>query len=207
MKKATFTWKRMRKSLKNDRNEELFRFFQKELEELKQEAKEGNIELCYFDETGLNLNPNVPYAWQRKGQTAILPAQRTKGVSILGILTPLRNSFTGNLYEGAANSDCVIQTLDRFSKTLKRKTILILDNATIHKSNRVKSYHKVWNKRGLYLQFIPAYCPELNLIEIVWKMLKHYWLKPEHYSSMERLVDQTILILQRYGDDYTVSFG
>ena len=55
----------MRKSLKKDRNEDLFRFFQKELELLKKQAIEKEIDLCYFDATGLNLNPNVPYAWQK----------------------------------------------------------------------------------------------------------------------------------------------
>ncbi len=196
----------MRKSLKMNRDEVAFVFFKEELEKLKEEAKQGSIDLCFFDETGLNLNPTVPYAWQVKGRTALLPAQRTKGVSILGILNPLKNKFVGNLYEGAANADCVIQTLDEYSKTLKNKTILILDNATIHKSKTVNAQAKTWRARGLYLQFIPAYCPELNLIEILWKMLKHYWLELEHYASMDILIKKTISILQRYGDDYSISF-
>jgi hypothetical protein len=199
-------WKRLRNSLKRSRDEELFRYFQGELDLLKGEAKTGKIDLCYFDETGLNMNPNVPYAWQEKGSTALLPSERGKGVSILGILNPLKNTFVGNRYEGAANAECVIQTLDEFSKSISKKTILILDNASIHKSKEVKKQALTWKKRGLFLQFIPAYCPELNLIEILWKHLKHHWLKVSHYQSMDTLIEAADHILSQYGKDYSISF-
>jgi len=206
LKKASMIWKRMRNSLKHERDGVLFGFFKQELGQLTDLASNGKIDLCYFDETGLNLNPNVPYAWQMKGSTAQLPATRGEGISILGILNPLKNSFIGNIYEGAANADCVIQTLDGFSKQLERKTILILDNATIHKARKVSEYHQVWKDRGLFLQFIPAYCPELNLIEILWRRLKHSWIRPTAYTSMETLKKATINILQNYGRQYSITF-
>jgi len=149
-------------------------FFLEELKQLKKEAQDGKIELCYFDETGLNLKPNVPYAWQKKGKTAALPTERTRAVSILGILNPLKQKFKENLHQEATNNQFFIQTLDTFSKALKKKTILTLDNATIHKTKIVQEQAKIWRQRGLFLQFIPAYCPELNLIEILWKQLKHF---------------------------------
>jgi len=206
LKSGGLVWKRLRNSLKSNRDEGLFRYFQQELAYLKLEAKEGKIDLCYFDETGLNMNPNVPYAWQLKGSTALLPSERTKGITILGILNPLTSTFWGNRYEGAANAQCVIQTLDEFSKNISKKTILVLDNATIHKAKVVKQQEKIWKQRGLYLQFIPAYCPELNLIEILWKRLKHSWLQVKHYQSMDSLVQAAHHILANYGKHYSISF-
>ena len=50
-------------------------------------------------------------------------------------------------------------------------------------------------KTGLYLQFIPSYCPELNLIEIFWKHLKYFWLKPKHYQNMKILEENVKNIL------------
>ncbi|WP_431733819.1 transposase [Chondrinema litorale] len=32
----------------------------------------------------------------------------------------------------------------------------------------VKEKLSEWREKGLYLQFIPAYSPELNKIEILW---------------------------------------
>jgi len=197
----------MRKSLKGKRDETLFRFFEKELELLKNQAVRGDIDLFYFDGTGFNLNPNVPYCWTQKGKTTTLPALRSRGYTVLGLLNINKNEFQGNLYEGAANSECVIQTLEELSNNLDRKTIVILDNASIHKSKIVKHKAIEWRKKGMFLQFIPAYSPELNLIEILWKMMKHFWLQPKHYESMEVLKNAIIQMLQQYGKSYRISFG
>lgn len=197
----------MRKSLKQKRDETLFRFFQEELEILKKQALRGDIDLFYFDGTGFNLNPNVPYCWTEKGKTSILPAVRSRGYTVLGLLNINKNEFQGNLYEGAANSECVIQTLDELSENIEKTSVIILDNASIHKAKIVQQKMKEWRKKGMLLQFIPAYSPELNLIEILWKMMKHYWLEPKHYSSMDALKKAIIRILQEYGKAYSISFG
>lgn len=197
----------MRKSLKEKRDETLFRFFEKELETLKEQAFTGEIDLFYFDGSGFNLNPNIPYCWTEKGNTTMLPALRSRGYTVLGLLDIHKNQFQGNLYEGAANSECVIQTLDELSNKIDKKTIVILDNASIHKSIMVKEKAREWRERGMFLQFIPAYSPELNLIEILWKMMKQYWLEPKHYASMEVLKNAIIHILQDYGKSYQISFG
>lgn len=208
LKKADLVWKRMRKSLKGKRDETLFRFFEKEVDLLRQQAENEEIDLYYFDGTGFNLNPNVPYCWTKKGLTTILPAIRSRGYTVLGLLNIHKNEFQGNIYEGAANSECVIQTLDELANGIERKTIVILDNASIHKSKMVQEKMKEWRMRGMLLQFIPAYSPELNLIEILWKMMKHYWLEPKHYSSMEFLRESIIHILKNYGKkSFSVSFG
>jgi len=37
---------------------------------LEANALEGDIDVCYFDESGFNLTPNLPYAWSEVGVTA-----------------------------------------------------------------------------------------------------------------------------------------
>jgi len=76
----------MRKSLKQTRDETLFRFFEEEMKTLKQQAFKEDINLYYFDGTGFNLNPNVPYCWTEKGKTTELPALRSRGYTVLGLL-------------------------------------------------------------------------------------------------------------------------
>ena len=207
LKSGNFSWRRLRKSLKNRRNEELFQTSKEEIATLKRKALLGEIELCYLDETGLNLSPNVPYAWQEKGNTVKLPAKRVKGFSVMGILNPIKQTFHGDVYHGAANSDCVIHTLDKFSKSIEKKTILILDNASIHKANIVQDQRERWEKNNLFLKFIPPYSPELNLIEILWKHLKYFWLVPEHYETIHSLENSVIQILKEYGSKYSISFS
>lgn len=51
----------------------------------------------------------------------------------------------------------------------------ILDNASIHKSKKVKSFLK--KNLNIRLFYLPAYSPEYNPIEMFWK-----WLKPKIYG-------------------------
>ena len=110
LKKAGLVWKRMRKSLKQKRDESLFRFFEKEIEILKYQSLRNEIDLYYFDGTGFNLNPNVPYCWTEKNETIELPALRSRGFTVLGLLNINKNHFQGNIYEGAANSKLLLGT-------------------------------------------------------------------------------------------------
>lgn len=47
--------------------------------------------------------------------------------------------------------------------------IIVLDNASIHKSKIVKKY---CNKHNIKLVYLPQYSPDLNPIELVWKKVK-----------------------------------
>ena len=142
----------------------------------------------------------------KKGTIQELPAQRTRGISIMGVLNGSKQIFYGDIYQCAANAECVIKTLNGYVDTLSKKTILILDNASIHKAKIVKEKRKEWEEKGLYLQFIPPYCPELNLIEILWKHLKYFWLKPKHYQNMKILEENVRNILKQYGEKYLITF-
>lgn len=50
--------------------------------------------------------------------------------------------------------------------------VIILDNATIHKSKKVKSYLNRHTK--IHLFYLPAYSPEYNPVELFWK-----WIEPK----------------------------
>ena len=47
-------------------------------------------------------------------------------------------------------------------------TIIVHDNASIHRSNLVKKHHQHWLKQGLSVFFLPPYSPEMNRIEGQW---------------------------------------
>jgi transposase len=86
-KKFGFSWKRVRKSLRNKRNQQDFEKAQSEISILLELANEDGIELYYFDESGFNLTPNVPYAWQKKGTTIEIPYSRSKNINVLGFFS------------------------------------------------------------------------------------------------------------------------
>ncbi len=44
------------------------------------------LDLYYFDESGFNLTPNLPYAWSTIGKTIGIGAKRSKNLNVLGFL-------------------------------------------------------------------------------------------------------------------------
>ncbi|WP_286817950.1 transposase [Desulfobacter sp. UBA2225] len=49
-----------------------------------------------------------------------------------------------------------------------------------------KSQIGTWEERGLFLYFIPKYSPQLNLIEILWKHIRYFWLSTSAYNGGQR---------------------
>ena len=54
-----------------------------------------------------------------------------------------------------------------------RPRIVVLDNAGIHHSRKVRQARRTLVERGIWLWYLPAYSPELNDIERTFRTLKH----------------------------------
>lgn len=104
------------------------------------------------------------------------------------------------------NTDLVIGCFDAFSQTLKRQTVVVLDNASIHRASAFQTRMPIWEAKGLILYFLPAYAPELNLIEIVWRFIKYLWLPFAAYVSFDALRTAVEAILTRFGQDYKINW-
>ena len=85
-KQAGLVWKRVRKSLRKKRNQEEFDRSKEKIEGFVQQHQEGEIDLCYFDESGFTLEPCVPYAWQQTGETIEIPSSKSKRLNVLGFV-------------------------------------------------------------------------------------------------------------------------
>lgn len=207
-----YSWKRLRRSLRARRDTLLFGFFQQDLALLHQAEAAGQLTVYYVDECRVSRQAPVPYAWQQRGQPAVeVPAERgAGGYSLLGFWQPggpaPSASFTGLVSETAWTGELFAQAVDEFSQTLTGATVLVLDNASIHRAAALQQHLATWRRRGLQLQFLPAYSPELNRIEILWRFLKHYWLTPTDYQALDTLRTRVDYIVKHIGTEYTVTF-
>lgn len=196
----------MRRSTKQHRDKVLFDFFKQEIELLHQMEEKGERDVYYFDETGINLSPVVPYGWQRVGETHQLSSLPSKNQTLVGFMNKACD-FHGFRFDGAATAATTVACMEHFAKIIKKKTVVILDNATIHKAGKVMENKAKWEEKGLFLQFIPAYSPELNLIERLWLEFKYRWLdKPNYFDSENSLVDAIDQVVRGIGTKYTVNF-
>jgi hypothetical protein len=53
---------------------------------------------------------------------------------------------------------------------------------------------------------LPAYAPELNLIELWWRFMPYSWLPFSAYTSFQCLYEAIEQILTRVGTEYTIAF-
>lgn len=151
------------------------------------------------------MDPCIPYAWQPIGETIELPVTKGKRLNVLGFFTR-DNDLTPFCVETTMTAEIVVGCFDAFSETITKKTVVIIDKAPIHTSQALLKKIPAWKKKGLLLKFLPAYSPELNLIEILWRFIKYRWLPFSAYLNFDALVAAVEEILVNVGSKYAIEF-
>ncbi len=125
-------------------------------------ADQGRLDLVYFDGSGFNLSAKVVYAWQKRGARIVVPVMRGTSQNVLGFMWHRCQKFSSFVFEGAIDSNVVISCFDLIAQSLEKETVIVLDNAPIHRSEEFAEKIEEWEKQGLKIYFLPTYCPSLN---------------------------------------------
>ena len=205
-KRARLRWKRVRKSLKSLRDPDAFAQAKRDLEALQQQEDQGQIALYYFDEAGFALDPTLPYAWQEPKSVIELPARKYGRINVLGFMNR-QNDLHPFMFEGSIHTGVVIACFDAFCQTLTQKTVVVMDHASIHRSEEFEDRIPYWKKQGLSIKYLPPYSPELNLIEILWRRIKYTWLPFSAYACLNALIEALEDILSQVGSKYQITFA
>lgn len=140
------------------------------------------------------------YAWTRIGeQKAVFPQRHSRRFNVLGCL--LHGELVWQGIWARVDAQAVICFMNEMIKRLRRRTILVLDNASVHNCKILRAWQVKWRQRGLEFYFLPAYSPELNLIEGLWRQVKYRWYPFSEANALE-LEDRIAQILRARGDAY-----
>ena len=187
-------------------------------------SEQEQIDLLYGDESRVSLLPCVPYGWQFADEQVAMPSERGGGVSERGGGVSERgggvNCFAllsrqsecqeqqclAHLTEGKITAAWISERLDVLSLSLRRLTVVVLDNATVH-TKAVKDRGHVWQERGLFVWFLPTYSPHLNIAEVLWRKLKYEWLRPEDYADEDTLRLAVWTALKAVGKSLKIAFS
>lgn len=77
--------------------------------------------------------------------------------------------------------------LERRTRRIGRKTVVIADNARYHHA----SLHEEWRRQvadHFSLYFLPPYSPELNPIERVWRLIRRCCLHNRYFRELSEVV-------------------
>lgn len=199
-------YKRIRKCPKGKPSPQLYAYKREKLQELESLSSQGSIDLYYGDESHVCTEGYVPYAWQLKGEDVYVPSQKAARLNIFGMVSR-SNVYHGFTTQSSIGAAQVVDFLDRFSFTVRKKTVIVLDNASIHRSKRTMELRRIWEKRGLFLFFLPPYSPHLNIVETLWRILKAKWLKPQDYATADQLFYSTNRALAALGHSVNIKYG
>lgn len=140
----------------------------------------GEICLKYLDESGFVLWSPIGYSWIKKAIQKKMEQtpKRGKRISICGLLE-LGKSFDYALVLGGVKKHSYIEIMNWEAEKANQRlletgqiTVVVQDNGSSHTAKIVKEKHKDWERKGLYIFFLPKYCSEMNRIENEWLRLK-----------------------------------
>jgi transposase len=106
------------------------------------------------------------------------------------------------VFEEIVDAEIVIATFDHLSQIITKLTLVVIDGAPIHRSDAFQARLEEWEARGLHVYLLPAYSPKLNLIEILWRMIKYHWLPLKAYESFKDLMQLLNQFLKGVGSKY-----
>jgi transposase len=187
-------------------NEALYEVRHEMLGLLEKRSEMSEIDLFYGDESQVSEAGYVPYGWVFDDEVVEIPAQKGKAINIWGLLSR-DNRLIFETTEKNIDSEFVWQKLDELSLKITKQTVVVLDNARIHTAHKIKERLEVWQKRGLYIFYLPPYSPHLNIIERLWKELKARWISPTDYVSTENLFFAVWAALNAVGDELSINFS
>ena len=128
----------------------------------------------FVDECSSNTSLAPLYGWATKGDRAHQKAPRNWGqnITLLSSIGKERGMGASLVVEGSTNG-MVFQTYlqEVLLPTLERGQIVVMDNLSAHKGERVR---ELIEGKGCELIYLPPYSPDFNPIEQAFSKLKSY---------------------------------
>jgi transposase len=127
--------------------------------------------VAFLDETSTHTALTRLRARAPRGQRAVGAAPRNHGpnVTLLATLTPT-GVGPGVVFEGAADRLACEAFVEQFLvPSLRRGQVVVLDNLSAHKGERLR---RLIEGKGCRLLFLPPYSPDFNPIELAFAKVK-----------------------------------
>jgi hypothetical protein len=133
---------------------------------LEEQSRQGHVDLFYGDESRVSPEGHVPYGWQFEDEEVCIESAKGRGLNCFALISR-DNRIVCATGEEPITSAFIVEQLDRLSLEIAKPTVVVLDNARVHTAAKVRERLESWQRRGLFLFYLPAYSPHLNIEEAV----------------------------------------
>jgi transposase len=142
----------------------------------KKAQREGRT-IGFIDQAGFYLLPAAVRTSAPRGQTPIVRVPLTwDQLSVISAITP-DGRLLMMIQQVAFTGVAIVRFLKHLLRHLPGNLLVIGDGLPAHHSQAVKDFLRQGAAQGLHLERLPAYAPDLNPDEGIWRYLKQVELK------------------------------
>ncbi|NUQ77838.1 MAG: IS630 family transposase [Polyangiaceae bacterium] len=171
-------------------------------------ARKGRLRLVFFDECGFSPSQSTGRSWFLPEQIRDRPYESPQGkrATALAMYAPYgrRRHLRAEVLGKKVTTERILRTLRRIPHSRRKKTVVVLDNAPVHRSKLAQEGFHVLEEKGLKVLFLPPYSPDLNRVEVELGIVKYHHLPERTYfmqGHLERAVarafQERALVLSR----------
>jgi transposase len=156
-------------------------FHDQKLQPLLEEARQGKRTVLFVDAAHFVMGAFLGMLWCFV--RLLLPSSSgRKRYNVLGAYDPIRHEVVTLTNDTVVNQETFCALLDKIAADVGTglPITLVLDNARYQKCQSV--FDKA-GALGIELLYLPAYSPNLNLIERLWRFVKKQVLYSTHYDK------------------------
>jgi transposase len=163
-----------------------FEFYTQELKPRLLQAAKGERKVFFVDAAHFVLGAFLGLVWCF-ARPLVRTSPGRQRYSVLGAIESHSKELISVRTRGNVNSETVCELLEKICEAHPHEEItLVMDNARYQHNNMIKG---VAEAVGIELLFLPAYSPNLNLIERLWKLTKKRCLTNRYYEDFDKFVE------------------
>jgi transposase len=157
--------------------------FLADYQNLKQNKGENDV-ILFMDAVHPQHNPVLGYGWIKRGEDREVPSNTGRRRLNINGAVDLERLEPVVRYDDTIDAASTIALFDQILLTYAYAACIyiICDNAPYYRSKAVQAYLQ---DSRIKLVFLPAYAPNLNLIERLWKFFKKQVLYNRYYETYD----------------------
>jgi transposase len=212
-KRVGIKWKRAK--LRVQSPDPLYVVKRQRVESLKEKAANGSLTsseatrpppglprsacLVYLDSTDLHWCPEVGHAYSAQGiQTKVdSPGFEDPWLALFGSLVYPSGEGVYSIHEHKRHLELINHLQLLMNSMPDLFFFIVLDNASAHTTKKLEAFCDEHQDR-FELVYLPTYSPHLNLIERLWRVMRHQVTRNQFFDSLDSLAIAVTSWLERY---------
>ena len=213
LKRVGLKWKRAKLRIKSP--DPLYIVKRQRVDSLKEKAQKGTLSsrdathsspdppkpalLFYLDSTDLHWCPDRGQAYSETGTQLKVdtPGYDNPWLALFGSLAFPFGEGVYSIHEHKRHQELIYHLQLLMNTYPDRFLFIVLDNASAHTTPKVVSFGAE-HQDQIELVFLPTYSPHLNLIERLWRVLRHQVTRNQFFDSLDLLATAVVHWFEKY---------